>query len=69
VTFLIRGVKTRNLHEGTDTELLEVFEIKGQKRYQTVQGSTQAAWVIVPFDMKSVEPFRRGKAANEAAAP
>ncbi|MBI3839877.1 MAG: hypothetical protein HY288_18290 [Planctomycetia bacterium] len=64
VNFLIRGIATKNLHEGTDTELLGVFEIKGQQSYRTVQGSTQTALVITPFDMKSVEPFFRAAASK-----
>ncbi len=59
VTFLIRGIRTQDLHEGTDIELLEVFEIKGQQAYRTVQRNTQTAWIITPFDMKSIEPFFR----------
>jgi hypothetical protein len=67
VTFLVRGTGTRNLQEGTDIELLDVFEIKGRQSYKTVPGSVQTAWVISPFDMKSVEPFFRGTAASKAA--
>jgi hypothetical protein len=65
VTFLIQGTTTENLHEGTDIELLDVFEIKGQQVYRTVQGRAQTVWVIAPFDMKSVESFFRGAAANK----
>jgi hypothetical protein len=65
VTFLIRGVTTRQAHEGTDLQMVQVFEITGKKTYRTVDGRTSTAWVVSEFNMKAVEPyFRKSKSAR-----
>jgi hypothetical protein len=67
VTFLLRGLRTQDLHEGTDSEFLQVFEIRGQQSYKNVAGRAQTAWVLSPFDMKAVEPYFRAATGKAAA--
>lgn len=64
VTFLLRGLPTGALHEGSELELLQVFEITGTHRYKTAQGRLETVLVLSEFDMEAVEPFFRATAAR-----
>ncbi len=59
VRFLIRGLPTQNIDEGSDVEMLQVFEIVGKERYRTVDGGSNDILVLTEFDMKSIEPYFR----------
>jgi hypothetical protein len=59
VTFLIRGMPTRDMQEGGDIELSQVFEIVGRRGYRTADGRATEALVISQFDMKAIEPYFR----------
>lgn len=59
VRLLIRGLPTANMQEGSDLEMLQVFEIVGKETYQQVDGGSSVVLVLKEFDMKSVEPYFR----------
>ncbi len=64
VAFLLRGLSTREAHDGADLELLQVFEITGTRTYKTVNGRDATVLVLSEFDMKAVEPFFKAAAAR-----
>ena len=64
VKFLIRGASTRELQEGTDVELTQVFEVTGKETYKTVSGGSKTIWALAEFDMAAVEPYFRRAAAK-----
>jgi hypothetical protein len=65
VEFLVQGVPTAETHDGSDLQLLDVFEITGTKTYQTTDGRPKTIWLISPFDMKVIAPyFKSGSAAS-----
>jgi hypothetical protein len=57
VTFLVRGVPTKCLNEGVDTEFTQVFEIVGRRSSRTRDGQMSPLWVAHPFDMTEVNAF------------
>jgi hypothetical protein len=57
--FLIRGLATGDTREGSDVEMLQVFEITEKTRYTTTGGTSQEVPVLREFDMKAVEPYFR----------
>lgn len=57
--FLIRGRPTQGVHEGSDLEMLDVFEVAGKHGYKTVDGASERVLVLTRFDMKAVEPYFR----------
>jgi hypothetical protein len=59
VRFLVRGVAAKDVGEGSDLELLEVYEIAGKQRLKTIDGASQQVLLLTPFDMKAVEPYFR----------
>lgn len=59
VRFLIRGLPTQNIDEGSDLEMLQVFEVTGNETYRLVDGGSKRVLVLREFDMKSVEPYFR----------
>jgi hypothetical protein len=61
VTFLLRGVATREVHEGADLELEQVFEIGGKYTYTTVDGRSVTVLILTEFDMQTVESFFPGR--------
>lgn len=61
VRLLIREMKTDNVREGSDLEMLQVFEVTGKETYQMVAGGSSEILVLKEFDMKSVEPYFRSK--------
>jgi hypothetical protein len=64
ITFLVRGMSTREAHEGTDLQILQVLEITGKQTYKTVEGKLNTVWVLAEFDMKTAEPYFRQLAAG-----
>lgn len=62
--FLIRGLPTRDIDEGSDVEMLGVFEIVGKEAYRTVSGGSSNLFVLTEFDMKAVEPYFRKMAVQ-----
>jgi hypothetical protein len=54
LTFLIRGVPTKGLNEGVDTEFDQVFEIVGRRSSRTRDGQLSPLWVANSFDMTEV---------------
>ena len=65
ITFLVRGVPTRDAHEGSDFQLLQVVEITGKQTYKTVEGKLNTVWVLWEFDMKAAEPYFRRLADSQ----
>ncbi len=59
VDLLVRGVETRDLGEGADVELLDVFEVGRKQSLPTQDGQSRSVWVLSEFDMKAVEPYFR----------
>jgi hypothetical protein len=59
VRLLIRGLPTANMEEGSDLEMLQVFEIIGKETYQQVDGGSSDVLVLKEFDIKLVEPYFR----------
>jgi hypothetical protein len=57
VEFLVRGLPTGQTHEGTDLQLIDVFEITGTKTYQTTDGRSKTIWIMSPFDMRVIAPY------------
>ena len=62
---LIRGLETRDLSEGSDVELLDVFEVDRKHSLATEDGRGQSVWVVGTFDMKTVEPYFRAAKARK----
>ncbi|MEX0678082.1 MAG: hypothetical protein WD063_13455 [Pirellulales bacterium] len=65
VRFLVRGLPTRNVDEGSDLEMLDVFEVTGQETHRSADGGSDSVLVLKPFDMKSVEPYFRKMAGQD----
>jgi hypothetical protein len=59
VRLLIRGLPTRHIGEGSDIELLQVFEITGRETYRMRDGRSTRLLVLAEFDMRAVEPYFR----------
>ncbi len=59
IRFLIDGLPTSAVTEGADAPLLDVFEIRAERSYQSVSGQTISVLVLAPFDMKAIEPYFR----------
>jgi hypothetical protein len=57
--FRIRGVATKDLNEGSDCQLLDVFRISGNQPYRTADGKNRTTQVLVPIDMRSIEAYVR----------
>jgi hypothetical protein len=51
VSFIVRGVETKNLLEGSDPPAPQVFEITGRETYSLARGGSTSVWVLEPFDM------------------
>lgn len=66
VTFLVRGIATKDVHEGADLKLPQVFEISGRHTYTTVAGRRQNAWVLREFDLGAIGRFREGASKTPA---
>ena len=62
VAFLIRGLPTSQVNEGTDLELLQVFEVSQGHLPRSADGRTKSTLVLSEFDMKTVEPQLRAAA-------
>lgn len=62
VQFLIRGPSTADIHEGSDLEMLQVFDIIGKETYKTPGGGSTDVLVLAEFDMQVVEPYFRNMA-------
>src|SRR5262249_43552702 len=58
-TFVVRGLPTAAVQEGSDIELSQVFEVVGKSKYPTANGGSATALVVSEFDMKKVEPLLR----------
>jgi hypothetical protein len=65
VGFSVRGVATRDFHEGADVELPQVFEIGGRHTYETVGGSSNTVWVLNVFDMEEAERYFRDSRSSQ----
>jgi hypothetical protein len=65
VLFLIRGVSTKDVHEGADVEMLQVLEISGREGYKTVDGESRTVGVLREFDMTAFEPYFRDFVASQ----
>ena len=53
VSFMIRGVETKELREGSDPPVSQVFEITGRESYPLADGGFSRIWILEPFDMKA----------------
>jgi hypothetical protein len=62
VRFLIRGLPTRGVAEGSDIEMMQVFEVIGRETYRTRDRRTTRLLVLKEFDLRAVEPYFRAKA-------
>jgi hypothetical protein len=65
VQLLIRGLKTTDFREGSDMEMLQVFEVIGRETYQLVGGGSSEVLVLKEFDMKSLDPYFRAGARRQ----
>ncbi len=51
VSFVVRGIETKELREGSDPPVPQVFEITGRESYPLAGGGSSRIWVLKPFDM------------------
>ena len=67
VTFVLRGLPTKDVMEGADLPLAHVFEVAVAENYRTADGRTLSALGLREFDMKALEShFQSFKAARTA---
>jgi hypothetical protein len=53
VSFMVRGVETKELLEGSDPPVSQVFEITGRESYPLAGGGFSRIWILEPFDMEA----------------
>jgi hypothetical protein len=56
---MIRGIATRDMSEGMDRQMLQVFEVTAKQRHKTPGGASEEMPVLTEFDMQAVEPYFR----------
>ena len=65
VTFLLKGVSTGEVTEGSDIQLSQVFEVAADESHRNGEGRPLSALTLRTFDLKAIEPdFERFKAAH-----
>jgi hypothetical protein len=64
VPFLVRGLSTRAANQGSEIEVLDVFEVTGTHTYQSVDRRPITVQVIARFDMQAIEPYFRAMAGR-----
>ena len=57
VSFVVRGIETKDLREGSDPPVPQVFEITGRETYSLAGGGSTSVWVLEPFDMAAVQDY------------
>lgn len=57
VSFAVRGIETKNLREGSDPPVPQVFEITGRETYSLAGGGSTIVWVLEPFDMAAAQAY------------
>ena len=57
VSFAVRGVETKDLREGSDPPVPQVFEITGRETYSLADGGSTSIWVLEPFDMAAAQAY------------
>jgi hypothetical protein len=57
VSFAVRGIETKNLREGSDPPVPQVFEITGRETYSLSGGGSTSVWILEPFDMAAVVAY------------
>ncbi len=57
VSFVVRGIETKDLREGSDPPVPQVFEITGRETYSLAGGGSTSIWILEPFDMTVVQAY------------
>lgn len=60
-TAWVKGVDTSPFAEGAKPKLGGLFEVTGNKSFETVLGDNKTEFVIEPFDLKAIEPYLNAK--------